>query len=383
MVPRRSMIALGKGRTIVLGMQEFTILQRAMTLAGLAPVLLIGAGVHRDDLPQDLTPASYRVSMPIPAAPKPLPVFPAPAALTTTIDALARDFGGMVGISVRSLEWGWQVDANGDRRMPQQSVSKLWVAMTVLDARDKGRLTLDDPVELTREHLTLFHQPIATLVVRDGVYRTTVRELLLRAMQQSDNTANDRLLNLVGGPQAVRAFIADRGLGEIRFGPGERLLQAGTAGLRWDQRYSMAGEFQRARAALPPTVRRAAFDSYVADPVDGAAPSAIALALARLKAGELLSASSTNFLTTVMSGTRTGKARLRAAVPVGWTLAHKTGTGQDLGGRTAGFNDIGILTAPDGKAYSVAVMIGDTPRPVRERQQLMQAVVASVVANHR
>ena len=367
----------------MLGMQEFTILQRAMTLAGLAPVLLIGAGVHRDDLPKDLTPASYRVSMPIPDAPKPLPVFPAPAALTATVDALARDFGGVVGISVRSLEWGWQVDANGDRRMPQQSVSKLWVAMTVLDARDKGRLTLDDPVELTREHLTLFHQPIATLVVRDGVYRTTVRELLLRAMQQSDNTANDRLLTLVGGPQAVRAFIADRGLGEIRFGPGERLLQAGTAGLRWDQRYSMAGEFQRARAALPPTVRRAAFDSYVANPVDGAAPSAIALALARLKAGELLSASSTSFLTNVMSGTRTGKARLRAAVPVGWMLAHKTGTGQDLGGRTAGFNDIGILTAPDGKAYSIAVMIGDTPRPVRERQQLMQAVVASVVANHR
>ena len=367
----------------MLGMQEFTILQRAMTLAGLAPVLLIGAGVHRDDLPKDLTPASYRVSMPIPDAPKPLPVFPAPAALTSSIDALARDFGGVVGISVRSLEWGWQVDANGNRRMPQQSVSKLWVAMTVLDARDKGRLTLDDPVELRREHLTLFHQPIASLVVRNGVYRTTVRELLLRAIQSSDNTANDRLLTLVGGPQAVRAFIADRGLGEIRFGPGERLLQAGTAGLAWDQRYSMAGEFQRARAALPPTVRRAAFNAYVADPVDGAAPSAIALALARLKAGELLSASSTNFLTTVMSGTRTGKARLRAAVPAGWVLAHKTGTGQDLGARTAGFNDIGILTAPDGKAYSIAVMIGDTPRPVRERQQLMQAVVASVVANHR
>lgn len=377
------MFALGKGHGIVLGMQEFTILQRAMTLAGLAPVLLIGAGVHRDDLPQDLTPASYRVSMQVPAAPKPIPVFPAPAALTASVSTLARDFGGVVGISVRSLEWGWQVDANGTRRMPQQSVSKLWVAMTVLDARDKGRLTLDDPVELRREHLTLFHQPIASLVVRDGVYRTTVRELLLRAMQSSDNTANDRLLTLVGGPQAVRAFIADRGLGEIRFGPGERLLQAGTAGLAWNQRYSMAGEFQRARAALPPTVRRAAFDSYVADPVDGAAPSAIALALARLKAGELLSASSTSFLTNVMSGTRTGKARLRAAVPPGWVLAHKTGTGQDLGARTAGFNDIGILTAPDGKAYSIAVMIGDTPRPVRERQQLMQAVVASVVANHR
>ena len=140
---------------------------------------------------------------------------------------------------------------------------------------------------------------------------------------------------------------------------------------------------RRWRAALPPTVRRAAFNAYVADPVDGAAPSAIALALARLKAGELLSPSSTHFLTTVMSGTRTGKARLRAALPPGWSLAHKTGTGQDLGARTAGFNDVGIVTAPDGKSYAVAVMIGDTARPPRERQQLMQAVVAQIVANHR
>ena len=70
-------------------------------------------------------------------------------------------------------------------------------------------------------------------------------------------------------------------------------------------------------------------------------------------------------------------------MPPGWTLAHKTGTGQDLGGRTAGFNDIGILTAPDGKSYALAVMIGDTPRPPRDRQQLMQAVVTAIVANHR
>jgi beta-lactamase class A len=375
------MIELGKGRSIVLNMQAFTNLQRALTLGGLAPVLLIGAGVHDDNLPPGLAAPTYRVA--VPPTPRPLPVFPAPAALSATVTTLARDFGGVVGISVRSLDWGWQIDANGNRRMPQQSVSKLWVAMTVLDARDRGKLTLDDPVTLTRENLTVFHQPIAALVVRDGVYRTTVRELLLRAMQQSDNTANDRLLTLVGGPEAVRAFIRDRQLGEIRFGPGERLLQAGTAGLAWQPRYSMAGEFQRARAALPPTVRRAAFDAYVADPIDGAAPAAIALALARLKTGELLSPSSTTFLTTVMSGTRTGRARLKAAVPPGWTLAHKTGTGQDLGSRTAGFNDIGILTAPDGKSYSLAVMIGDTPRVPRDRQLLMQAVVSAIVANHR
>src|SRR3546814_1627452 len=36
----------------------------------------------------------------------------------------------------------------------------------------------------------------------------------------------------------------------------------------------------------------------------------------------------------------------------GWRIAHKTGTGQDFGRRTAGFNDVGVLTAPDGRRYT-------------------------------
>ena len=60
---------------------------------------------------------------------------------------------------------------------------------------------------------------------------------------------------------------------------------------------------------------------------------------------------------------------------------HKTGTGQDLGARTAGFNDVGILTAPDGKSYALAIMIGDTHRPVRERQMLMQQVAQAIVTH--
>lgn len=367
----------------MLVVQNLTVLQRALALGGIAPALLVGAAVHSQDPPQNLVPPSYRVTIGVPPPPRPFSVSPAPAPLQSDIHTLARNFGGVVGVAVRSLDSGWQIDANAARRMPQQSVSKLWVAMTVLDARDRGRLTLDDPVSLTRENLTVFHQPIAALVVKNGVYQTTVRELLLRAMQQSDNTANDRLLNLVGGPEAVRAMIRDKGLGDIRFGPGERLLQARTAGLPWKSEYSMGRSFQQARAALAPNVRRAAFEAYVADPIDGAAPAAIALALARLKAGEILSPSSTRWLMTVMEASRTGKFRLRGAVPPGWSFGHKTGTGQDLAGRTAGYNDVGILTAPDGKAYTIAVMIGDTPRPIKERQELMQGVVAAVVASHR
>ncbi len=82
-----------------------------------------------------------------------------------------------------------------------------------------------------------------------------------------------------------------------------------------------------------------------------------------------------------MAASVTGRSRLRAAVPAGWRIAHKTGTGQDLGGRNAGFNDVGLLTAPDGRRYAIAVMIGDTRRPIRERQQLIQAVAAAVATH--
>lgn len=322
----------------------------------------------------------YRVAMPVPP-PRPLPK-PAPVGLIQSIDLLGRMFQGRVGIAVQSVEDGWVVERNGDTRLPQQSVSKLWVAMTVLDLRDMGRLRLDDPITVGRDDVTVFHQPIAYLALKEGGYQTTVGDLLQRAMTASDNTANDRLLHYVGGPDAVRDMIRRKGLGNIRFGPGERLLQAGTAGLDWRPEYAFGNAFTAARARLPASSRLAAFEQYVADPPDGAAPAAIAEALVKLKQGRILSPASTAHLISSMEASRTGKARLRGAVPAGWSFGHKTGTGQDLTGRTAGFNDVGLLTAPDGKTYAVAVMIGDTTRPVRERQQLMQAVAAAVVASH-
>jgi beta-lactamase class A len=362
---------------------SFTGFERALTLAGVAPLALMGCGVHeRSAIPiiAALPVPSYQVLMPVPpAAPRPAP----PAALARAVETLRNQFDGLAGIAVHSVDDGWAIDSvDADRPMPQQSVSKLWVAMTLLDAVDTGRVSLADRVTITRNDLTLFHQPIAALV-KDGGYTTTVSDLYRRAMTMSDNTANDRVLAHVGGPAAVRDFFRRKGITGVKFGPGERLLQSRTAGLTWKQDMAMGRAFEAARARLPASVRQSAYQSYVADPIDGATPAGIADALVRLKRGELLSPQSTAFLLSTMESSRTGHARLRAAVPSDWRVAHKTGTGQDLLGRTAGFNDVGILTAPDGKSYAIAVMIGDTRRPVRERQLLMQAAVAAVVSNYR
>lgn len=356
-----------------------------MTVAGLGPAVLLGCAVHENPQLAAFLPApNYRVLMPIPSATAAAahPVVPAPEGLVSSLGAITRNFNGVVGVAVTSVDTGWIASSGGARKLPQQSVSKLWVAMTVLDAVDQGRIHLSDPLVITRSDFTLFHQPVASLVKGDQGYVSTVGEILKRALTMSDNTCNDKLLRLVGGPDAVRSFIARNALGPIRFGPGEKLLQAGTAGLQWKPEYSMGNSFAVARARLSRDVRVAAFDSYVADPPDGAAPLAIAGALARLKRGELLSPGSTAWLIATMQSSHTGKQRLRGAVPPGWQFGHKTGTGQDLFSRTAGYNDVGILTAPDGRSYALAVMIGDTSRPIPERQKLMQSVVQAIIAQH-
>jgi beta-lactamase class A len=307
---------------------------------------------------------------------------PAPQYLADRIDELGRGFDGRIGIAVKSIDDGWETGWKDHELYPQQSVSKLWVSIAVLDAVDRGEVKLDDPVTLTRDDLTLFHQPIADEVLKTGSFTTTVGDLMLREITQSDNTANDKLMRTVGGPTAVRSMIARKHLGAIRFANGERTMQSRIAGLTWSQDYSIGGKFFEIRDALPMNVRQAAFDRYVANPYDGAAPSAIVDALARLKRGELLSPQSTAYLLDIMSHTHTGPNRLKGGLAPGWTLNHKTGTGQELGGAQAGYNDIGILTAPDGRSYAVAVMIKLTSVPLPVRMTLMNEVVRTVIAQH-
>ena len=123
-------------------------------------------------------------------------------------------------------------------------------------------------------------------------------------------------------------------------------------------------------------------ESYLANPPDAATPAGLSEALARLKRGELLSQASTDLMIDLMSGTVTGPGRLPAGLPPGWLIAHKTGTGQVFGPVATGFNDVALITAPDGQTYAVVVMIAQTRLGVPERQALMAQVAREVVAQH-
>lgn len=301
---------------------------------------------------------------------------PGPVSLQSTLERIVADYGEPVGIAVADIGAGWAVAVAGDQFFPQQSVSKTWVALAVLDAIDRGELDLQAPVMMTFADRSVFNQPLGRSLPEGG-RETTVAELLHHAVAFSDNSANDTLIRLVG-LNAVRDVLMRKGLEGIRLGADERHLQALITGLTWQPSYGEGRNFEQARSKLDPDHRRQAISAYLADPVDGATPMGIVAALAALQRGELVSPGSQAFLMKTLAATRTGPQRLKGGLPDGWKIAHKTGTGQDFRGGSIGINDIALITAPDGKAYAVAVLMPFTRKPVRERLDLMQSVSRAV-----
>ena len=349
----------------------------ALALVRLAPTPpQLAAAFH----PSAMTPrslAQHAKAPPAASAAALSPSTPPPAPLQDRLSQLAVRFNEPVGIAVAEVGKPWLAAVNGESLFPQQSVSKTWVALTLMDEVDHGKIRLSDPVLMRPEDRSVFYEPIIGRIGRRG-YQTTVDDLLHRAIIDSDNAANDRLVELVGGVPAVKAMLQAKGLGGIRIGAPEHVLQCWIAGLNWSP--DIAGwKFKQARALVPDNVRDAAQARYLANPPDGAEPAAVAKGLAALRSGKLLSAASTQTMLDIMGEVRTGRSRLRAALPPHWTIAHKTGTGPDWRGASVGINDVALLTAPDGRTYSVAVMIRQTSKPNSARHAFMHQVVQAVV----
>ena len=359
---------------------------RRWPIATLASLALSTAAVSQIHLPRAMPRLAMATSSP--EAPRVMamqvvraarPALPAPAALQSALDQLVSDYGEPVGVAVNDVSKGWIASVKGQDSFPQQSVSKLWVALTALDAIDQGRMSLDQDVVLWPSDGSVFNQPISHQVTEAG-YRTTVGNLMRRALIGSDNAANDKLMGLVGGPNAIHDMLARKALSGIKLAEDEKHLQARIIGLTWSQDLSPYGAFEAARAALPREDRDAAMATYLADPYDGASPEGIVTALAALHRGELLSKAATEIMLETMAKATTGPRRLKGGLPSGWSIAHKTGTGQDFRGSAIGINDVGLITAPDGHTYAVAVMMRRTERRNEDRLELMQAVTRAVVA---
>jgi beta-lactamase class A len=324
-----------------------------------------------------MTKLTRRSALPLLAA----PAFSAPQLDVPRLNARLREitqgFDGRVGIAVRH---GKQVASHlGKDRYSLQSVMKLFLGFAVCDQVDKGRMKLDAPITLYPQDRGVFHQPVAKLITAQG-YRTSVAEIVRRAIIDSDNCAADVIVRLLGSAPVVTRALVAKGIQGIRIDRAERDLQTEILGIRWKPEFADPEVQEKAFAAVPAATRAAAFARYLKDERDTASPEACVDFLEQLHQGKLLSAASTGFLLQAMKDAVTGVDRLRAGLAPGWGLAHKTGTSGSWQGLYAATNDIGILYSPKGDALSIAVLVADSRAPEAERAAIIAKAAAAAIS---
>lgn len=302
---------------------------------------------------------------------------------TAMAEIAVRARPGRLGVGLTNLESGEVFTFAGDRRFPMQSVFKMLVGAVALAEVDAGRLHLDERFRLEEEQLSPPFSPISAAWPARRDY--TARELMAAAVSGSDNTAADVLMKRIGGPGAVTAWLDAKRVLEVRVDRYERELQTEAHGLpSFRPEWRTEAAFAAALAMRPQAERLAAMRAYLADPRDTATPRGMLQFLTLLNENALLSPTSTRALLQLMTDTRTGARRIKAALPEGAVLAHKTGTGRTDLGLNVGVNDVGIFTLPeeggvDRRSYALAVFLSGSTLDDVGRDALVADVARAAV----
>ena len=263
----------------------------------------------------------------------------------TAAEALERRFaaiemptGGRLGVAVWDTGSGLRAGHRADERFPLCSTFKVLAAGAVLQRVDAGHEDLARRIRFGKDQLV--HYSPVTERHADGA-GMSLGGICAAALDYSDNTAGNLLLETLGGPPAITRFA--RSLGD----PITRLDRSETS----------------LNDALP------------GDPRDTTSPKAMLRDLHALLLGDVLSPASRGQLLAWMTACTTGAKRLRAGVPADWRVADKTGSG-DHG--TA--NDIGILTPPERAPVLVTVYLTRTRLSWAQLDPVIAQVGAAVAA---
>lgn len=295
--------------------------------------------------PRVVVPAAtpvVRVPQRKPAANPPLTRFvdlPRPTAassgdaLEVQLASLASASQGRIGVAALDLATGRTVAVRGDQPFPMASTSKIAIVATFLAGVDKGKWSLSDRYPLmVPVPSAKFSSMVAP--VRRGTELSAL-QLIELAITRSNNEATDALLAVVGGPAAVTRWVrSTTGIEEFR-------LDRDIATLVRDD------------GAVNPAL--------TIDRRDSITPAAMVRLLAGLHEGEWLSRESRDVLLGAMSRCVTGRHRMRAMLPEGTAIAHKTGTLFNTA------SDVGFIETPDGRKLAVAIYVtGQGGKPGRE-----------------
>lgn len=261
---------------------------------------------------------------------------PGTRAARDRLRALEAKAGGRLGVAAISTHDGARVDYRAEERFAFCSTFKGIAVPAVLKRSETERGLLDRRIAYGKDKLVTY-SPVTEKHVDTGM---TVAELCAAAIQYSDNTAANLIIELLGGPAAVTRFA--RSIGDTVF----RLDRMETA----------------LNTAIP------------GDPRDTTTPAAMTRDLQRLALGDLLGTPQRARLIQWLVGNKTGDKRIRAAVP-GWRVADKTGTGEH--GTT---NDIAILWPPRGAPIVMTIYFTQSKPDAPARDDVVADAARIVVA---
>ncbi len=261
------------------------------------------------------------------------------------ITELITGLDGQIGLSIKNLRTGETLSINPKKRFPMQSVFKFPIAIAIFDQIDKGKLSLDQKVNLTKaDLLPNTHSPLRDLYP-DGKADITLREILSATVAQSDNNGCDYLFKMLGGPKSVDLFIKSHHIKGINIVGTEAQMHA-------DEKV------QYANYCLP---------------------SAMTQLFEQFYTGKLLSKKSTEELWNILVSTTTATNRIKAGLPPGTVFGHKSGwSGGDDRGFTNAINDAGIFIMPKGTPVAISVFISDTHMKSTETDKLTAQITKLV-----
>ena len=235
------------------------------------------------------------------------------------ITSIEERTGARIGVAALDTGSAKRLDYGSEERFPMCSTFKFLAAAAVLKRVDTGKEKLDRFVSYGEKDI-LEYAPVTKAHLTDG--GMTLGALCAAAIEQSDNTAGNLLLDVIGGPAGVTNFARSIG----------------------DEMTKLDRKEPELNSAIP------------GDERDTTSPAAMCATMQRLLLGNALSDSSRHQLEDWLRHNETGALMIRAGVPKTWMVGDKTGRCGN--GAT---NDVAIMRAPGRAPILVAIYsIGST-----------------------
>ena len=245
------------------------------------------------------------------------------------IAALEAGNGGRLGVAALDTASGRRIGYRAEERFSMCSTHKFLTAAAILAMTDRGVMPLDRRVAYGASDL-LSYAPITRKHVGDGFM--TVGALCAAAIEWSDNTAENLLLKLIGGPPGWTRFA--RSIGDH------------------------VSQLDRFEPELNTAISH--------DPRDTTTPAAMIYDLNVVLLGKVLRSTSRAQLENWMLDSKITATLLRADLPTGWRVGDKSGSGDN-----ATRNDIGIILPPGRAPILAAVYYTESSAPLDTREKLI------------